>query len=54
MCKCFCKVYVVLFSIIFATNIGVVIYFIQYKYINSDEKTVAKETLSIKRNNLIG
>ena len=36
-------IYIILFSLFFTINIGIVTYFIYYKYINHDKKTVAKE-----------
>ena len=43
-CTPFCTIYVVLFSIIFAINIGISTSFIYYKYMDHDKKkTVAKE-----------
>ena len=41
-CKPFCTVYAVLFLIILTTNIGIGTYFIYYKYMYHDKKTVAK------------
>ena len=36
-------VYIILFSLFFTINIGIATYFIYYKYINHDKKTVVKE-----------
>ena len=38
-----CTLYVVLFSIIFTTNIRIDTFFVYYKYMNREKKTVAKE-----------
>ena len=37
-----CTLYIVLFSIIFAINVGIGTYFVYYKYMNRDKKTAAK------------
>ena len=41
-CKSSCTIYVVLIAIIFTISIGIGTYFIHYKYINHDTKTVSK------------
>ena len=33
-----CTLYIVLFSIIVAINVGIIIYFVYYKYMNCDEE----------------
>ena len=40
----FGKICVVLFSIIFTINNGILTYFFYYKYMNHDEKAVSKES----------
>ena len=37
----FCILYIVLFSKLFTINIGIVTYFVYYKYINHNEKNVS-------------
>ena len=37
-----CTLYIVLFSIIFAINIGIGAYFVYYKYINRDKETASR------------
>ena len=37
-----CTLYIVLFSIIFAVNIGIGAYFVYYKCMNSDKKTASR------------
>ena len=39
-----CALYIVLSSIFFTINIGIGTYFIYYKYVYDDEKTVYKES----------
>ena len=41
-CKSLCTVYVVLIAIVFTIGIGIDTYFIYYKHINHDKKTVSK------------
>ena len=36
-CKSSCTIYVVLITIVFIISIGIVIYFIYYKYMNHDK-----------------
>ena len=43
VCKSFCALYIVLFSIIFRINVGIGTYFVYYKYMNRDKEAVAKE-----------
>ena len=38
-----CTVYIIIFPLIFALNIGVATYFVYYKYLSDNKKTVAKE-----------
>ena len=40
VCKSSCTIYVVLFPIMFTTNIGIDTYFVYYKYINPSKKVV--------------
>ena len=43
-CKCsFCTLYIVLFSIIFAVNVGIGTYFVYYKYRNCNKETDGKK-----------
>ena len=43
-CKCSsCTLYIVLFSIIFAINVGIGTYFVYYKYMNCNKETDGKE-----------
>ena len=44
VCKSSCTIYLVFFSIIFTITIGIGTYFVYYKYLNLDKKTVAKES----------
>ena len=37
-----CILYIVLFSIFFAINIGIGAYFVYYKYMNRDKETVSR------------
>ena len=37
-----CTLYIALFSIIFTVSIGIVTYFVYYKYMNHNEKNVSK------------
>ena len=37
-----CMLYIVLFSIIFAINIGIGTYFVYYKYMNRDKETASR------------
>ena len=37
-----CILYIVLLSIIFTTNIGIVTYFVYYKYMNQNKENVSK------------
>ena len=46
-----CTLYIVLFSVIFATNAGISTYFLYYKYMNCDKKTCAKEKFYFYGNN---
>ena len=39
-----CTSYAVFFSIIFTINIGIGIYFVCYKYMNCDQKSIANES----------
>ena len=49
-CTPFCTIYVVLFSIIFAINIGIGTSFIYYKYMDHDKKKqLLKKVLSFKQ-----
>ena len=43
MCKCSCTLYIALFSVLLTTNIGIGTFFVYYKHINHDIKTVVKE-----------
>ena len=43
-----CILYIVLFSIFFTINIGIVTYFIYYKYINLDKKMFVNMIMFIK------
>ena len=45
-----CTLYIVLFSIIFTTNIGTGTYFVYYKYMNHDKKTDAEEKFYFSNN----
>ena len=38
-----CKIYIMLFSLFFTTNIGIGTVFTDYKYMNYDKKNFAKE-----------
>ena len=46
-----CTLYILLFSIIFAVNVGTGTYFVYYKYINCDKETGAKEKIYFVGNN---
>ena len=37
-----CILYIVLFSIFFIINVGIVAYFVYYKYVNRNKKNVSK------------
>ena len=37
-----CIFYIVLFSIFFATNVGIATYFVYYKYVNRNKENVSK------------
>ena len=37
-----CTLYIVLFSIIFTTNIGIATYFVYYKYMNQNKENVSR------------
>ena len=37
-----CVLYIVLFSIFFAINIGIGVYFVYYKYMNRNKENVSK------------
>ena len=41
-CKSSCTIYVVLIAIVFTITIGIDTYFINYKYMNHNKKTVSK------------
>ena len=47
VCKFFCTIYVLLFSIIFIIIVGIGAYFAYYKYMNHDKKLLLKKILSI-------
>ena len=47
-CKSSCTIYVVLFGIVFAINLGIDTYFIYYNYMNHDKNLLLKTTISIK------
>ena len=53
VCKSSCTIYTVLFSIIFTINIRIGTYFVYYKYMNHDKKSVASESFIYPNNNLI-
>ena len=40
VCKSICILYIVLFSIIFTSNIGIATYFVYYKYMNCNKENV--------------
>ena len=46
VCKSSCTLYIVLFSFVFTITIGNGTYFIYYKYMNHDKKTVAEESFT--------
>ena len=43
ICKCSCTLYIALFSVLLTINIGIGTFFVYYKHINHDIKTVVKE-----------
>ena len=43
------KIYIILFSLFFAINIGIATYLVYQKYINHDKKTVANEDLILQK-----
>ena len=53
VCKSSCTIYTVLFSIVFTINIRIGTYFVYYKYMNHDKKSVASESFIYPNNNLI-
>ena len=53
VCKYYCTLYIVLFSIIFTINVGIGTYFVYYKYMNHDKKSVVQTKIYLANNNLI-
>ena len=46
-----CTLYIVLFSMVFAINVGIGTYFVYYKYVNRNKKTDCKEKFHFLGNN---
>ena len=48
-----CTLFLVLFLVIFTTNVGIGTYFVYYTYINWDKETGVKYDFFLSNNNLI-